>query len=177
GLTFLVEIAAILFVEVMGGKSNQWLYNLFVPVEFICYGYFYLNIVTTRWIRKFILFLMIVFPVAGLASTIVVFKFYDWNSYQAIGEALFTIFFAVSYYYELYVSPETFKLKNKPEFWIATGMIIFYSYALPFLGTINYLDKVSHSLASTLLDVFDYVDILMYLIFCYAFLCRIITRK
>lgn len=177
GLTFFIEVLTLVMINLLYVRSTQWVYNLFVPIELVAYGYFYLLLLKKKWLKRLTLAISIVFPIAGLVTTFTVFHFYTWNSYQAIGSALFSIVFAVSYYYELFVSTEEFKLKNKPEFWIATGMIIFYSCQLPFLGTLNYLVKVSMELANTFLDVLDYIDILMYLIFCYAFLCRINTRK
>jgi hypothetical protein len=164
-------------INVMHVHSTQWVYNLFVPLEFVCYGYFFLLIVKTKWIRQLIVVLVIVCLAGGVVTTILIFNFYQWNSYQAIAAALFTIVFTVSYYYELFISDVRFELRSKPEFWIATGLIIFYSCQLPFLGTVNYLVKTSMSLALSLLNVLRCIDILMYLIFCYAFLCRIIIKK
>ena len=158
-------------------RSTHWVYNLFMPLEYGSYGYYYSKILKTKSIRKLVTIFMIGYPLAGLVSTFTIFKFYHWNSYEAIAGSVFTVVFAVTYYYELFVSDEDFNLRTKSEFWIATGMIIFYSCLLPVLGTINHVTKISLALALTFLDVLDCIDILMYLIFAYAFLCRIIIRK
>lgn len=177
GLTFFVEVLTIVMINLAHVQSTQWVYNIFIPVEFVCYGYFFLLILKTRWIRQLVWALIIGCLAGGVATTFLVFHFHKWNSYQAIAAALFTIVFAVSYYYELFISDVRFELRSKPEFWIATGMIIFYSCQLPFLGTVNYLVKTSMNLALSLLNVLRCIDILMYLIFCYAFLCRIIIKR
>lgn len=177
GLTFFVEAATVFMLHVLHIKSDLWVYNLFMPVEYVAYAYYYQLILKTKWIKQAISIFMFAFPITGLASTFIVFKFYNWNSYEAIVGSFFTIIFAVSYYYELYMEHEERNLKTSAEFWIATGMIVFYSCLLPFVGTLNYLVKTSPSLALIFSRIVNVLGIIMYLFFSYSFICRINIRK
>ncbi len=175
GLTFVVETTALIMAE--HKINNHWLYNLFMPLEFICYGVYYKQVITKKWVQKMIWAFIIIYPVLGVLSTLIIFKFHTWNSYEAIAGAFFTIVLSIVFYYEFYGSNEIVSMKTNVEFWIATGMTIFYSCQLPFLGTLNYLYSLSHHLTFTLFFIIQSLNILMYSIFAYAYLCRIIIKR
>jgi hypothetical protein len=81
------------------------------------------------------------------------------------------------YYHQLIIAREIQSLRRLPEFWIATGMLIFYLGALPYFGMLNFLIKYNVEVARSLLKVLKVLDTLMYVLFSYGFLCRIINTK
>jgi len=122
--------------------------------------------------------LLAFFPVFWIITVLFVFGLNTWNSYIIIVLSFFSVLFAIAYYCELITSRDIQSLRNLPEFWIATGMLIFYLGALPYFGTLNFLLKYHLEVAKSLSKVFKILDAVMYALFSYGFLCRILnTRK
>jgi hypothetical protein len=176
GLTALVEITAGILVYAFN-IHNFWLYNSFALVEFWIYGYFYLQIVQTAILKRVLFIFLLIFPIFWGITVFFVFGFTKWNSYVIIAGSFFSVLFALMYYSRIIASGEILPLRTLPEFWIATGMLIFYLGALPFFGTLNFLNKYHGDAASTLLNVLQFLDIIMYTLFSYGYLCRIINTK
>ncbi len=177
GLTFVVEFFVTFIEKKFHYKNNYWIYNAFTLVEFWVYAYWYYSITTIKNLKKVMLFFLFAFPVFWFITVFFVFGFNVWNSYVIIVGSFFSIVFVASYYYQLISSPSLTVLRLQPEFWIATGMLIFYLGALPYFGMLNFLMKNHMSVAVTLLTVLITLDIFMYLLFSYGFLCQIINTK
>ena len=177
GVTFLVECFAAYAVRAFHLHTNVPAYNIFMLLEFWIYAWYYRMIITARWMKKMITGFMWFFPVFWVIVVFVVFGLQKWNSYLVIAGSVFTICCSFVYYYQLFTNSEDISLKTCPEFWIATGMIIFYTCNLPYIGMLNFLIKNYMSLAKTFLVILKILNILMYSSFTYAFLCRMLTKK
>lgn len=177
GLTFLVELYSALIVRIVHVKNNYWIYNAFTLVEFWAYGYYYRQLIRLDLFRKIILFFLLLFPIFWLVTVCFVFGFNNWNSYVIVAGSFFTILFAVMYYYQVLLNREIQSLRNLPEFWIATGMLIFYIGCLPYYGTLNFLWTFHKSAARTLWKVLLIMDTIMYVLFSYGYLCRTTNTK
>ena len=158
-------------------RSNVPLYNTFMLVEFWVYAFYFRWIILSTAIRKIINFFLLLFPIFWAIVVFGAFGIDKWNSYVAIIGSFFTICFSVSYYYQLFTQKDLVRLDITPEFWIATGLIIFYACNLPYVGMLNFLVKNYLLLARQLLTVLGILNIIMYSIFIYAFVCRIIIKK
>lgn len=175
GLTFLVELTASILLVLH--IRNFWLYNLFMLVEFSCYGYYYLQFIKISLLQRVLKTFLVIFPTFWAVTIFFVFKLTIWNSYVIVFGSFFTVLFSFMYYYQLITSPEIQPLRKLPEFWIATGMLTFYLGALPFYGMLNFLIHSHRTVAITLADVLEIMNIIMYGLFSYAFICRIINIK
>lgn len=176
GLTLLVELLSCILLYRFH-YSNTWLYNSFTLVEFSAYGYYYLLLIPEEKWRRFIRLFLVIFPIFWLITVFFVFRLNTWNSYVIIVGGFFSVLFAILYYYRIIAAAEILPLRNLPEFWIATGMLIFYLGALPYFGTLNFLVKYHLQVAKSLSTVLVVLDTLMYLLFSYGFLCRTINTK
>jgi hypothetical protein len=177
GCTLLTEVFSVYGVKFFHLKSNVPYYNFFMLAEFWTYAFFYSLIIRIPWMKKVIIGFLWGFPLFWLIVVFFVFGLRTWNSYLFIVGGVFTVCFSFSFYYQLFTNPEDVDLKTCPEFWIATGLIIFYTCNLPYIGMLNFLVKNYLSLAKTFLVVLKILNILMYSLFTYAFLCRIPTKK
>jgi hypothetical protein len=179
GITFVVELlAGILFR--FGHIPNTPLYNAFAGPEFWFYGFYYYQLIRVKILRRVIFLFLLIFPIFWVVTVFFLFGFTIWNSYVLIVGSFFSVLFAVMYYYQLITANEIQSLRNLPEFWIATGMLVFYLGALPYFGTLNFLleyYKVHRGVSMSLLNVLKIVDTLMYGLFAYGFLCRITNTK
>jgi hypothetical protein len=177
GLTFLVELSADLTVRLLHWKNNYWIYHLFTLVEFWAYGYYYYQIIRLQRMRQILVGFLVVFPVFWMITVFFIFGWSKWNSYVIIVGSFFTVVFVLIYYYQLLMAREISSLRNLTEFWIATGMLIFYMSALPFYGTLNFLLTYHHGVARTLYKVLLVIDTLMYALFSYGYLCKTMSTK
>jgi len=175
GITFFVECCAIWLID--HHISNIPMYNIFMLVEFWVYAWYYRLILKSKTPRKIINIFLWIYPLFWAIVVFWVFGINRWNSYLSVIGSFFTILFSVAYYYQLFTQPELARLDRTPEFWIATGLLLFYTCELPFMGTLNFLVKNYRHLAHQLITVLQVLDILMYSIFIYAFLCRTIIKK
>lgn len=176
GLTFIVEVlAAILAYEI--NESNNWLYNSFTIIEYWVYGYFFRSILPGRNLQRFIGAYLFIFPIFWFITVFFVFGFRGWNSYVIIFGSLFSVIFSLLFYFRILTSSEIKNLRAIPEFWIATGMLIYYMAALPFFGLLNFLIQYYMNVAKYLLVVIQVLASIMYIIFSYGFLCQIRNTK
>jgi len=150
GCTFLVEVTAVRMYKTH--HSNVPLYNIFMLVEFCTYAYYYKCIAQPRWLKKMVDYFLVGFPLFWGVVVFFVFGIGKWNSYVVIAGSLFTIFFSAAYYYQLFTQDVLVRLESSPEFWIATGLIIFYTFNLPFMGMLNFLVKNYLELSSSFME-------------------------
>lgn len=171
GLDFLVEFSATVVVNLFHIRTNVPLYNCFMLVETMTYAWFFRAILTSRLLKGLIGGYLILFPIFWIIIVFFVFGISSWNSYVYIVESLFTVCLAAAFYYQLFTAPTLIRLTTSPEFWIATGLIIFYTCNLPYLGMLNFITKDYLSLAKSLLMLLQILNIIMYSLFTLAFLC------
>jgi len=181
GLTFIVELYCRYFLRVFHVTNTMAIYVPFNLVEFWVYGYFYYQLIEVKILRRIIFLFLWIFPIFWLATVILLFQLHQWNTYMTVIGSFFSILFALMYFYQLTTAKEIQPIQHLPEFWIATGMLIFYLWELPYSGTLNFFleyYKAHRTVSRGLLTVRLILDTLMYALFSYGYLCRIInTRK
>jgi hypothetical protein len=177
GLTFIVEVYCRFFLR----TKTMSIYGPFNLMEFLVYGYFYYTLIGVKILRRIIFLFLWIFPIFWLATVVFLFGLRQWNTYVTVVGSFFIILFTLMFYYQLITAKEIQPIRHLPEFWIATGMLIFYLWELPYSGTLNFfLDYyVAHkTVSSGLLTARLILDTLMYALFGYGYLCQIInTRK
>lgn len=176
GVDFVNEFVASNGVGLLHGilsiTNNSPNYNTFVLVQFMTYAFYFFSIIKFEWFRKIAIGFMWVFPLIWIFSVIFVFGIINWNSYIHVTGSTFTIIACAVFFYQLYISDETASLSKNTEFWIASALFIFYSCNLPYTGTLNYLNHTYPLVAQQLSIVLVILNIVMYSIIIYAFLCR-----
>jgi hypothetical protein len=171
GLTALVELTAFILPTCFHIKNN-WLYNAFTLVEFWAYGFFYTWIIRKKILKRIILVFLLTFPVFWFITVFYQYGFFTWNSSVIVVGSFFSVLLPLMYYYQIITEREIIPLRALPEFWIATGMLIFYLGSLPFFGMLNFLGRSHDGMVQKLYTVLTVQNIIMYSLFTYAFLCR-----
>ncbi len=177
--TAMVEISIFVRAQVVGHVSNNvQLYNTFMLVEFLAYAYFFLLLVQSRPARQAIKAFLYAYPVFWYFVVFFVYEPNEWNSHVYTVGALFTVLWAVIFCYETFTSADVVSYRRYSEFWIAVGLIFFYTCGLPYMGMFNYLTRHHMDVALILRHVLLVANIIMYSLFCYAYVCQLInTRK
>jgi hypothetical protein len=174
GITFLVEITANFVLTKSMGLSDyrSALYNQFALFEFVAYAYFFYLISRNTQVKRIIVFFICLFPVLWIATTFFLFGYKGWNTVVITVGGYFTVLFALLYVYHSSGHEDVTRLSKRSEFWIAIGMVIFYSCQVPYLGMLNVLNKNYPTLTRYLLRASMVIDGIMYCFFIYAYLCR-----
>ena len=155
------------------GKTNIPWYNIVLCVEFFVYALYYYCILGSTTLKRVVLGYLIALPACWFVLTFKVFELANWNSYIDIIGSLFTICLSVAFLFQLIGRPELVKLSRTPEFWIAVALILYYSGSLPFTGMLHFLTKEVRGLAKSFVTILQILNILLYSLICYAFLCKI----
>ena len=153
-------------------KNNLAIYNSFVLIEFMAYAFYFFYIIQIKWFKTFIIVFIIMFPMFWIISTVYFFGIYGWDSYIHVAGSTFTIAACIVYFYQLYIEEDFASLRRNTEFWIATALFIFYLCNLPYMGMLNFLIVNYLSVAENLQVVLRLLNVVMYSIIIYAFLCR-----
>lgn len=172
-ITSITEVLANFFLSNLHLQSNHPVYNIFMLIEFWAYAFYYRYIIRNKILQKVITAFLILFPLFWYTAVFYLFDGLEyWNSYLILVGFSFTILWSVAYCYQLFTSVELIKFRNQSEFWIAIGLLIFYTCNLPYLGMYNFLATNYSELAQQLKKVLQPTNCLMYSFFIYAYLCR-----
>ena len=176
--TFLLEFSIIFFKQEVSYNGNVLpQYNFFVFVEFMFYAYFFKQIIKNTYSQKVINVFLFAFPLIWYVLSFYSFNILEWNSYAFVLGGTFIIFQALIYCYERLTQNETTSLVNVGEFWIAMALIIYYSCEVPYMGMFRYLTIHYEQLAVKLKSLNLVANIVLYLLFAFAFVCTTIRKK
>jgi hypothetical protein len=181
GLTVVVELCARFFLPFFHVKHSSRVYGPFNLLEFWVYGYLFYLLIRVKILRRIIFLFLWIFPIFWLITNLYLFKFREWNSYVMVAGSFCTILMVLMYYYQLIAAKEVQTIRYLPEFWIATGLLLFYLWELPFFGTLNFFMgyyTAHRAVLDGLLNARLILDTLMYAFISYGYLCLILnTRK
>jgi hypothetical protein len=153
-------------------ENNMIIYNSFVLLQFMVYTAYFFMIIRFKWFKGICIAFLILFPLLWIITVWYVFGIYSWNSYIHVAGSAFTIIACAVFFYQLYTGDELVSLSRNTEFWIAAALFIFYTCNLPYTGMLNYLVNNALGAAEDLGVVLRLLNIAMYSIIIYAFLCR-----
>jgi hypothetical protein len=172
GLSFLVELSGYLTFFVFG-HSNHRIFNFFMPVEILFIGWIMLKVFRplkdARWL-------------IGIMWT-VLFTVYLWENirsgfreYSTVTSIVFSagmVLACLLYYFHLLRSEEYLNVYRHEDFWIVTGLFLFYfvqtgcNFFFDYLAIIN-----KDTIKPIRYDIFIVLNFILYAAWAYAFLCR-----
>jgi hypothetical protein len=178
GITVITEFFANFGMQLFWhGRNNMPVYNMYRLFEFMGYAFYYRQIIQNKVVQKIIRWFLVLYPLYWFITVFLIFNISTWTSYLPVVGSPFTILFSVVFCYELFISPDLVDFRKCPELWIALGLIIYYTCDLPYEGMLNFLWRNYKLLAKQVVTILDILNIIMYAIITYAFLCRMNTRK
>ena len=134
------------------------LYNVYILVDFVIWGYIFLINSKNRVLRNLIrvsMFCSIVFSLGLFASFGIVYRFY---SELICLNSLLQVLFILAYFYSLYLTDQKIELQRKPIFWFSLGLLLY--------APITYFHFAFHSRVSeNVAIIHSIMNSLMYIIF------------
>ena len=174
GITVLTELCASYLPDLLTTKTNYPAYNIFILIQGIMYAFYFRLINTSSKIKMIINLFLLLFILSWFITTIFYLGLNVWNSYLVMTGDLFIVCLCGLNLYRLFTSEDVLNLWHYTEFWIAAGSVIYFSCELPITGMLNFMSKNYESQALVLREVLQLLNIIMYSIFIYAFLCPLI---
>jgi len=171
------EIAATAVLKLSRNGSNLSVYNSAMLVQFMLLANYHRMVLEKRWIKATLTGVLIVFPLVWCYTQHFVFKWVAWNSHIFLLGASTTALSAIAVYVQLFMKADLVKLNKQPSFWVATGMLLFYSVNIPYLGLLNSFTLKNESLAITLKMILQALNVIMYATISYSFLCNKNIKK
>ena len=161
----------------VSARNSTLLYNVWSPVLFCFYFYFLSQIIHNRVLKPVLRWLPAVF--AGLA-TIDMFFIQGkqvFNSMTFALGALLVVALCIFYFFELFQRTQPVVLTRQPAFWICAGLLFFHACTFPLLGLANFMRSAPAVVLNNFTTILDLLNVLLYLSFTIAFLCRIRVRS
>lgn len=156
---------------------NVGLYNIFTIFEFLFYLFFFRTIIANHFIKKIILFIIVIYFIFAVTNILLIQGKNDFISYAYILGCTLMVVFSIYYFYFLFRFPETTSLTKNSFFWITTGLLFYYTCSFSRYGLENLIAKTLMHYARILAFAGDLLNILLYTLFSIGFLCKINFRK
>lgn len=172
-----VEVQADLIRTTGNDRNNLTLYNAFVIVEFVFYLFVLKSVIFSPSVKGKMNWIIFFFILLSCTNLIIVGKIETFQSVTYATGCLLIVIYSIFYFYELFNLPEFIDLLREPSFWIISGLLFYYTCTYPVMGMMNHLSRIPRLSYSTLEFLFTWTNVLLYLIFTIAFICRIRIPK
>jgi hypothetical protein len=157
--------------------NNTFFSNLTTVIEFTFYFYLLREIVQRPRAKKLFLYILVAYPILALMNIFLIQRNGFHTMTYALG-CLLIIASCIYYFWELFQRPSSVNLGRQPAFWICSGLLFYYTCTFPIYGAVNLLTLLPRLILQNLLYILVLLNILLYLSFTIAFLCRLSkTRK
>lgn len=160
-------------------KSNLWVINIIMLVEFIFYGLFLKNILLVASHKRLFLFLICIVCIVSVFDNLFCHGFWQLDSYAVILNSINTIVFTCIYFHELLkYNIEDLEIARYPYFWIATGLLFYYLGMFAFFVSFEYMAYRNNYAYFSFFKIISLIsNIILYSCFSIAFLCNKQTAK
>src|SRR5687767_14610849 len=140
GIVLLFEIAGAVLRHY--NINNNILDHLYQPIEFTLLSVIYYHAISHRTFRKLIKFIVGIFILVSVLSSVWVEGIFAPNTISFIIGSTFIIFYSIVFMFQLYTLPPTAEsLLVNPFFWINTAHLFFYCGTFFQMGLDSYLRK------------------------------------
>ena len=151
--------------------SNQWLYNIFLPVHGLFYFYVFSKIIHLKSVKTAFVVSCAIFMLSMLSEGLFQgFDRYFFRSYIAL--CVLCVGYCIMYYYSLFQQKEYSDLLKEPAFWFAAGSLAYFgigaSVTVFFTELVNLKIKNQIPLRQIIVGI---TNIIMYGCWIKSFLC------
>ncbi len=157
--------------------NNLFFVNFVTVLDFAFYLYLVREIIRRPKAKKVLLYCLIIYPAIFLINVMLIQGSVVFHSMTYALGCLLIVVSCVYYFWELFQQTYSVNLGRQPGFWICSGLLFFYTCTFPLYGATNLLNRLPKVILANLLIILVLLNILLYLSFTIAFLCRLKTRN
>jgi len=174
-INFVVEIIGQWVARKYG--TNTTMFNFYMPFLVTAHMFLLREMVVGKMVRKIVLNLLWLYPLICLVNIFFIQGLNDWQSYSYLIGNLIVVGLTVYYFFELFKRPTFINLMKAPAFWICSALLFYYTCSFPFLSLVNLLGDAPLIILNNLSVFLTLLNIMQYILFSIAFLCRVRFRK
>lgn len=156
---------------------NVFIGNVNTLVVISYYLFLLRQIIHGKKARVGVLTSVIVFLLLSIMNFFLEKKSDTFSSITYCLGSLFIVAACIYFFWELFQRAYSGPLGRQPAFWICSGLLFYYTCTFPVYGATNLMKALPTVILNNLLVILISLNILLYLSFVIAFLCRIRTRK
>jgi hypothetical protein len=157
-------------------ENNLLLSSLSALASFCFYIFIVRGFVQRPKAKRVFLIFLIILPPVFVANIFLLQNSQIFQSMTYSLGCLFVVVTCIYYFWELFQHTHYVKLIREPAFWICSGLLFYFVCTFPIYSLIN-LIKPELGVIKVLAIILDTLNILLYLSFVIAFLCRLKLRK
>lgn len=172
-----------LFVEIFGQwlarkyETNITMLNFYMALLVTAHMFLLREMVVGKTIKLIVLYFLWIYPLICVYNIFFIQGLLHWHSYSyGIGNLLI-VGLTVYYFFELFKRPTSINLVKEPAFWICSALLFYYACSFPFLSLANLVMNSPLIIRSNLSTILTVLNILQYILFSIAFLCRVKFNK
>jgi hypothetical protein len=159
------------------GDNNTEIYNFLSAYEFTFYLYMLRLIIVNRTVKKILLPVIYIYPLACLVNIFFIQGIDAFHSITYCTGCLLIVLVCIFYFFELFQLQHSINLVREPSFWICSSLLFFCTVSFPLLGMTNYIYTVSPIIIDNFSIILKVMNVLLYALFAIAFLCQIRIRR
>jgi hypothetical protein len=157
-------------------QNNLLLSSLSALASFCFYIYIVRGFVQRPKAKRIFLYFLTVLPPVFAVNIFLVQNSQFFQSITYSLGCLFVVTTCIYYFWELFQHTYYVKLIREPAFWICSGILFYFVCSFPIYSLIN-LVLAEPEVIKVLAIILDTLNILLYLSFVIAFLCRLKLKK
>ena len=150
--------------------------SLSYMLSFCFYIYVLRSVIHGPKAKRILLYCLIAFPLIFIVNIFLVQKFLVFQSLNYCLDCLVIVAASIYYFWEVFQSKNYVNLVREPAFWICSGLLFFCTCSFPVYGLVNFIN-IDITVIRIMVYILDFVNILLYLSFTIAYLCRLRIRK
>lgn len=153
-------------------NANLWIYNIYLPPQYLFYFLFFSLTADEPILWKIKKPVMIGYLIFSILNVTFIQSIKELNTYTIIVGNALVICCSIMYFIHELNRRVPLPVQRQPLFWISLGAFIFNTVSLPYFISINYLSHTNLSLAIALFNILLILNIVMYICYLIAFLCK-----
>lgn len=132
------------YYSVITHKSNHFIFNTFIFIQFLFYFFLFFKVFTKKWLRYFVVLAAVVFAGYDILSFLFGHSFLIFNQTSNSLGSILIIVCSLLYFRVLFLSDTVVNYFRLPMFWIATGLLFYFTGNFAYLSLVGYI--VQHNL-------------------------------
>lgn len=159
-------------------RSNAWITNIEITIEFLFYSFFITSFLTPQ-LKKRLRFVVLLVLAFTIADILWIGNFWTLSTPAIILQYIVMIIVICCFFYELlYNSHEMLNILRLSDFWVNTGLLFFCLAEFLFFVSFAYMSyKHNYHYYVLFLYISNLANILLYSCLAIAFLCFRPTKK
>ena len=154
------------------------LYNFFTAFEFSFYIWLISMIIKKDKIARILRMTSILYFFIAAMNIFFIQGLTKFHSITYCIGCILVIVCCLYYFTELFQAKHSVNIVRQPAFWICTAILFFYACSFPLYGLGNFLmSSFPFVIVRNIYKIVVTMNVLLYLMFSIAFLCRIKTKK